>query len=98
MISTYDAAWTDKVAARKAVRFEERLEFAMEGSRFFDLVRWGIAEPTLNTYVAKEKNRRTFLNGAVFVKNKNEYYPIPQQEIINSAVAGQAVLKQNQGY
>lgn len=98
VVGLYNAPWTDKAVARKAVRFEERLEFAMEGSRFFDLVRWGIAEPTLNAYVAKEKNRRTFLNGAVFVKNKNEYYPIPQQEIINSAVGGQAVLKQNQGY
>lgn len=98
VVGLYTAPFADKAAARKAVRFEERLEFGMEGTRFFDLVRWGIAEPTLNAYVAKERNRRTFLNGAVFVKNKNEYYPIPQQEIINSAVAGQATLKQNPGY
>ena len=32
--------------ARKALRWERRLEFAMEGSRFFDLVRWGIARPS----------------------------------------------------
>ncbi len=92
------SAFATKELARKAIRFEHRLEFGMEGTRFFDLVRWGIAESTLNAYVAKERNRRTYLNGASFVKNKNEYYPIPQQEIINSAVGGQAVLKQNQGY
>lgn len=98
VVGLYNTAWTDKTLARKAVRFEERVEFGMEGTRFFDLVRWGIAEPTLNAYIAKEKIRRTYYNGAAFVKNKNEYYPIPQQEIINSAVGGQYVLKQNQGY
>lgn len=98
VVKTYTAPWTDKALARKAVRFEQRLEFGMEGTRFFDLVRWGIAEPTLNAYVAKESGRRTYLNGAVFRKNQNEYYPIPQQEIINSAVAGQPTLKQNKGY
>lgn len=92
------SAFATKEAARKAVRFEERLEFGMEGHRFFELVRWGIAEPTLNAYVAKERARRTYLNGANFVKGKNEYYPIPQQEIINSAVNGQPTLKQNPGY
>ena len=28
--------------AREAVRMEQRLEFGMEGHRFFDLVRWGV--------------------------------------------------------
>jgi hypothetical protein len=45
--------------ARQAVRFERRLELAMEGQRFFDLVRWGIAEPTVNTFIAREKAART---------------------------------------
>ncbi|MFD2570977.1 RagB/SusD family nutrient uptake outer membrane protein [Spirosoma soli] len=98
VIGLYTAPWTDKAAARQAVRFEERLEFGMEGTRFFDLVRWGIAEPTLNAYVAKEQLKRTFLNGAQFKKNQNEYFPIPQQEIINSTSNGKATLVQNQGY
>ena len=98
VVKNYTAPWTDKAMARKAVRFEERLEFGMEGTRFFDLVRWGIAEPTLNAYVAKESARRTYLNGAVFKKNQNEYYPIPEQEIINSAVGGKPTLVQNKGY
>ena len=40
--------------ARNAIRMENRLEFAMEGHRFFDLVRWGIAEKYLNKYVKEE--------------------------------------------
>jgi len=36
-------SFPDADYARDAVRFESRLEFAMEGHRFFDLVRWGIA-------------------------------------------------------
>ncbi len=84
--------------ARKALQFERRLEFALEGQRFYDLVRWGIADQVLNAYVAKEKFHRTYLNGASFTKGKNEYLPIPQEQITNSSINGQATLKQNPGY
>ncbi len=43
--------FTDQTFARKAVHMELRLEFAMEGHRFFDLVRWGEAAETLNTFI-----------------------------------------------
>jgi starch-binding outer membrane protein, SusD/RagB family len=71
----------DQATARKAVRFERRLELAMESNRFFDLVRWGVAAETLNAYLTKEKTKRSFLKDAVFQKNKNEYLPIPQAQI-----------------
>ena len=96
-ISLYTTAWADKATALKAIRFEERLEFAMEGHRFFDLVRWGIAKDVLNAYVAKEKVKRSYYNEAVF-SDHNIYYPIPLQEIANSSKNGQPTLKQNQGY
>ena len=94
--------------ARNAVRMEQRLEFAMEGHRFFDLVRWGIAEKVLNKYAAEEAvpgkepsgrvfNKRGYMAGKVFA-SKNLYFPLPQDEILNSQKNGQPTLVQNQGY
>src|SRR5690606_1455652 len=55
-ISPYaDGTFTSKEVALKMIYFERKLELAMEGHRFFDLVRWGIAAATLNTYFAFEK-------------------------------------------
>ncbi len=98
VIKPYSVAWTDKTVARKAVQFEQRLEFAMEGHRRFDLIRWGIADQTLNAYYTTEKAKRSYLNGVQFVKGKHEYFPIPLQEIQNSQKDGKATLQQNPGY
>jgi hypothetical protein len=98
VIKEYTTAWADQAFARKAVRFEERLELGMEGNRRFDLVRWGIAAETMNAYYTVEGNKRAYLKGSQFVKGKHEYFPIPQQEILNSQVAGKATLTQNNGY
>jgi len=97
-VGTYDSPWTSKEFAINAVRFETRLELAMEGHRFFDLVRWGIAAPTLNAYYAVEGTKRAYLRGVQFTANKHEYFPIPLQEIVNSQLKGQPTLKQNPGY
>jgi starch-binding outer membrane protein, SusD/RagB family len=97
-VKEYTEPWTDKEAARNAVRTETRLEFGMEGHRFFDLVRWGVADKVINDYLATEATKRSYLNGAKFVPGKHEYFPIPNQEILNSALDGVATLKQNNGY
>lgn len=73
-------SWT-KDNAWKALQWERRLEFAMESPRFFDLVRWGIAAEVLNDYLDVERTRHPFLTNAEFIKNRNEYFPIPQREI-----------------
>jgi hypothetical protein len=72
--------WTQETA-REALRFERRLELGMEGWRFFDLVRWGIAAETLNEYFETEKQRRDYLQDARFQEGRDEYLPIPQQQI-----------------
>ncbi len=96
VIGTYDTPWTDKNAARTAVRFERKLELSGEGHRFFDLVRWGIAESTLNAYLANEaKVLSTMFGGAKFTTGKSEYMPIPQTQI---DIQGKDILKQNPGY
>ena len=49
-VGIYDEAWTNKDAARQAVRTERRLELAMEGHRLFDLQRWGVLETVISEY------------------------------------------------
>ena len=98
-IGLYENGWTDIEFARKAVRYERELELAMEGHRFFDLVRWEIADQEINAYLQKEKVLRSYLNGIVFIKGKNEYFPIPQTQIDLSVDAhGVKHLHQNPGY
>lgn len=72
------ATYTDPV---NMVRWERRLELAMEGHRLYDLVRWGVAADVINTYITKEKTLRAYLNGKTFAAGKNEYYAIPQPQI-----------------
>lgn len=100
VIKTYDAAWTDKAAARAAVRFERKLELAMEGHRFYDLVRWGIDVTELNNYLDYESAPGRLPNtlpkkGAY--QAKHALLPIPQSEIdlVNKK---ETILTQNPGY
>ena len=97
-VGLYTATWTDQAVARKAVRFERRIELGMEGHRFFDLVRWGVAATEKNAYYAREKAKRSYLSGATFTAGKNEIFPIPAKAITQSAKNGTPTLKQNPGY
>jgi hypothetical protein len=98
-IGLYPAgAFSDPVYAMKAIIFERRLELSMEGQRFFDLVRWGIAAPVLNAYQAYIKNYVPYYVGTSFTAGKNEYAPIPQGQIDAINSSGTVYLKQNPGY
>ncbi len=92
--------------ARKAVRFERRLELAFEGHYFGDLQRWdngtGYMADQINHTIDHENlqpaEHAPSLKNAKFIKGKHEIYPIPQAQIDNSKVNGTSTLVQNPGY
>lgn len=75
-IGLYPTAGWNQEYARKALRTEMRLEKALEGERFFDLVRWGIAKDVMTAYFNAEKDTRIYYQNATFDAGE-EYYPIP---------------------
>ena len=81
-----DAEWSSEAFARQAVRWERRLELAMEGWRFFDLVRWGNAAEVLNAYFAKEATRVAAYTdqGKLIAKYDagDEFLPIPNTQLV----------------
>ncbi len=74
---------TNQAELRQAIRHERRVEMGMEHDRFFDLVRWGIAEEAL--HAAGKTN---------FNPARDVVLPIPQQQIDLS----KGVLTQNPNY
>ncbi len=84
----------DEETAWEALMWENRLEMAMEGRRFYNLVRWGIAEEVMNEYFEKESERKPWLDVAYFTAGRDEYLPIPQAQMNWS----QGVYVQNPGY
>jgi len=101
VIGLYPAGWfttAGQATARKAVQWERRLELAMEGHRFFDLVRYGTAGAELNAYVAHESAAGyVAMNGASF-KATSGIFAIPQHQIDLSYADGKPTLTQNPGY
>ncbi len=83
-IDTYqpgvNCTWT-KDFARQALRWERRMEFATEGYYFFDLVRWGIAAEKVGAYLTVEKTRSAHLTDGSFQKGRDEYLPVPLNQI-----------------
>jgi hypothetical protein len=94
------SAFATTADAMTAIMRERRLEMGLEGFRFFDLVRWGIAAATIGTvstpgtYLGDEVVRRPYLSDAKFTPGRDEYFPIPQVEINLSG----GVYQQNPGY
>ncbi|MBD1262770.1 RagB/SusD family nutrient uptake outer membrane protein [Maribacter polysiphoniae] len=90
------ASFPDQAFARKAVRFERRLELGMEGHRLFDLRRWGVAEEVINTYIANEAediNQSDYGRFGTYT-DKYNLFPIPLTAIDQSG----NILDQNPLY
>ena len=82
-VGKYSGSYS-KEDAMKIVKMERRLELAMESERFFDLVRWGDAATVLNKYYTSESEKMNFLSGSLFTANKNEYLPVPWEQMAAS--------------
>lgn len=87
----YGAYADTQADLRKAIRHERRVELGMEGHRWFDLCRWGIACEVMQAYKAIESDEVKAEMGS-FVKGKHELFPIPQQEMDLNPI------EQNPGY
>jgi hypothetical protein len=74
---------------REAIQHERHVEFPWEGTRYFDLIRWGIADKVVNTVTLFGQSR----DARNFTLPKNALFPVPQKEIdLNPN------LTQNSGY
>ena len=103
LVGLYPASYFDsKEKALDAIRFERKLEFGMEGFRFFDLQRWGyeIAKSEIDFYIQQEqKHIGKYASAAPFLEYKM-YFPIPEAQILamDRNEAGEYYLTQNTGY
>lgn len=79
-VEPYSGTYSQEEAL-KMLKFERRVELAMESDRFFDLVRWGEAADVLNRYYANEADNCSIYSSANFTADKNEYLPIPHSQI-----------------
>lgn len=76
----------------EAIRHERRVELAMEGHRWFDLCRWGVAYEVMTAYMALESNEAK-AEMQPFQKGVHELLPIPSKERQLNPLLGQ-----NPGY
>ena len=78
-IGAYPASYANAAQAREALEREYRLEFGMEGHRWFDIARWGKVADVLNAYAKAESQ---YLGKFVNTYSPSWVnFPIPQAEV-----------------
>ncbi len=107
MPSVDQTVYNNQTALRTLVRWERRVELAMEGLRWFDVKRWKTGNLVLNGTVCGARLGKVDTNTGnlsltsdrikaedrVFDPNKNYVWPVPQKEIDIDKN-----LRQNSGY
>lgn len=97
-------AFSDKEAALDIIFFERKLEFSMEGHRYFDLARRGFdyLYKEINEYVNYEKTKIVKFNSASSsgLTSDKMYFPIPENQILSMGIDENGVnyLQQNKGW
>lgn len=97
-IGLYTSPFSDQAFARRAVKYERRLELAMEGQRYFDLRRWGDADTVIVNYITAESPRIPYLASVSAYSARHRLYPIPTLQIELSKVGTEERLVQNPGW
>jgi len=85
--------FASKESATEALRFERKLELALEGHRWYDLARWGTIADELNNYVNYEQQYLPKFANSIY----NEDWvtlPIPYNQIITM----EGILVQNENW
>jgi hypothetical protein len=86
-----DSEISDKTSFFQAIVRERRHELMFENNRWFDLVRWGMAEEVVNAYLAEK-----YPDFDYAMQSYQEVYPIPYDEIVK--VGDEQILGQNPGW
>lgn len=77
-VSTYTLTdLSNRYDFREAVRKERRLELAFENQRWFDLLRWGIATQTVNSYFKREAFYSEYTYKVNDIADWQTFLPIP---------------------
>ncbi|MDR2692185.1 MAG: RagB/SusD family nutrient uptake outer membrane protein [Dysgonamonadaceae bacterium] len=88
-----ESQFETKEKAMEALQFERKIEFALEGHRWYDLARWGVAREELTDYLNYEKQYLTKYNYSVY-NAKWMTMPVPNDQIITMG----GVLVQNENW
>lgn len=103
LVKEYPESYFDtKEKALTAIRFERKLEFGMEGQRFFDLQRWGfeVAKAEIDYYILREKEHLSKFEAVQPFSEYKMVFPIPETQILQlgNSEDGTPYLQQNPGY